>query len=208
MLISLTAAVLLMSVAEQDGVISTAPRTAVALPSAESPVIEAASPSTTVGSATPHGLSTADQISNWIGQSRSERAASDLPWASPAEEAGPRKPRGEISAGIGTGGYRDFSAAVQLPIGENGTLNLAVRQSKNDPYVFDPYYGRGGGWGLHDGFRSPYGPMSFGRGYDDLFLNGRSDWTRERLDADPYARPSEGRSTSLSFGYSSSSGDR
>lgn len=210
MLISLTAAALLISLADQDGVISTAPRTPVALPSAQASDIQSASPSTTVGSATPHGLSTSEQINNWIGQSRAERPASELPWDRPSyEEAEPRKPTGEISAGIGTGGYRDFSAAVQLPVGESGTLSLAVRQSKNDPYAYDPYYGRDGVFGLHDLHRGPHGPLSHNMSYGAgaFYMPERTGWVRERLTSDPYGSPTGGKSTSLSIGFDSSTSD-
>ena len=51
------------------------------------------------------------------------------PWA----ESEPRKMHGEVSVGMGTGGYRDYAAAVSLPLGENGTLNPSVSQKKNSP---------------------------------------------------------------------------
>ena len=198
MLISLTAAALLISLADQDGVIATAPRGAGVLPAASSEAIEAASPSTTVTTAaSPHGLSTAEQINNWIGQGRSDRAASERPWASPFEEEGPRKPHGEISAGIGTGGYRDFSAAVHLPLGEKGTLNLAVRQSKNDPYGYYPYDHPHDVWG--GGWRGPYSPLSALRD-NEFFPMGRSSpWMRERLTNDAYGTPNSS-SKSVSVG--------
>lgn len=196
MLITLTAAALLLSAADQDGVISTAPRGQAVLPTSEAVEIQAASPSTTVGSAAPHGLTTADQISNWIGQGRAERAASDRPWVSIPDDTGPRKPRGEISAGIGTGGYRDFSAAVELPVGESGTLNLSVRQSKNDPYAYDPYYDRLGAWG---GWRHSYSPLSSWYEPEVWPLGARSGWMRERLSGERTG----GKSTSVSLGFDS-----
>src|SRR5690606_20210590 len=63
-----------------------------------------------------------------------------------------RKPHGEVSFGIGTGGYRQYGASASLPIGENGRLNIEYRQVENG----FPFYGYGGGYGL-------------GRGYDPYF---------------------------------------
>lgn len=197
MLISLTSAMLLLSAVDQEGVISTAPRGRVDLPVAASGPIEVASPSTTVGSAaTPHGLSTSEQISNWIGQGRSERSGSDRPWEGPIEDAGPRKPHGEVSVGFGTGGYRDYGAAVQLPIGESGTLSLAVRQSKNDPYAYYPYdypYDLGGGYGGYRGYGSPFS------GWREPGLGlSQSGWMRERIWSQDPVRSTGGTSSSIS----------
>jgi hypothetical protein len=76
---------------------------------------------------------------------------------------------GVVSAGIGTGGYKDFGAAVSLPLGENGTLNLSFSQTKNapwsygygyGPYGFDPYGFGAGRYGLGGyGWRDAYGAV-------------------------------------------------
>ena len=58
-----------------------------------------------------------------------------------------RQMHGMVEAGIGTGGYRSFGAAVSLPVGENGRLDLAYREGRNEPYLwgypgaFSPVYG-------------------------------------------------------------------
>lgn len=198
MLMTLASAILLLSVADQEGVIVTAPEGRGQLPPASAAPIEAASPRSTVSSVSqPHGLSTADQIASWIGQDRAVRAGSDRPWDDAIAEAGPRKPHGEFSVGMGTGGYRDYSAAVQLPLGESGTLSLAVRQSKNDPYAFDPYYPsyRGLGYG---GFRHPYAPLA---GFRDPGLNvlgGYGEWRRDRVWSQDEAEPTSSRSMGVS----------
>lgn len=179
-MISLTAAILLLSTVDQDGVINTAPRQSADLPLASASTIEAATPSTTVGSAAaPHGLSTSEQISQWVGQGRAERASSDRPWDDGFETAGPRKPRSEFSVSMGTGGYRDYSAAVELPLGESGTLNLAVRQSKNDPYAYGDYYSPYDVWGRGH-YREP-GYYSGLRGPESRLLQGGSAWSRDRV---------------------------
>jgi hypothetical protein len=203
MLISLTSAMLLLSAADQDGVINTAPRGRVDLPVATSTPIETASPSTTVGSAaTPHGLSTSEQIANWVGQGRADRAGSDRPWADSWEDEGPRKPHGELSVGFGTGGYRDYSAAVQLPLGESGTLNLAVSQTKNNPYAYDPYSHPYDVWGGYGGFRDRYLPLGGYREPGLRHLSGQSGWMRERVWSQDPSRVGEGTSTSISAGFS------
>ncbi len=60
----------------------------------------------------------------------------------------------EVDVGIGTGGYRSYGAAVSLPIGENGRLNLSYRQVEN---------GYGYGYGGYGGYG--YGSYGLGRGY-------------------------------------------
>lgn len=132
---------------DQDSVVATAPATRVVLDGAAGPV---APP---VGGASqnmaPHGLTTDQQIAQWL----AARSASDtaLHDESPVWRDD-RKPHGEISVGVGTGGYRDYAAAVSLPVGESGRLDISVRQSENDPYRYrygygadyDPYFADSG----------------------------------------------------------------
>ena len=119
----------------QDSVVTTAPATPVVLEGAAAPV---APPVSGTLQSAPHGLSTDQQIAQWL----AARSASDP--ASPDESPvwrDDRKPHGEISVGVGTGGYRDYAAAVSLPIGESGRLDISLRQSKNDPYRYGYGYG-------------------------------------------------------------------
>lgn len=132
---------------DQDGVVTTAPATSVVLDGAAAPV----APPVGAGAqeTAPHGLTTDQQIAQWL----AARSASD---PAPHDESpvwrDDRKPHGEVSVGVGTGGYRDYAAAVSLPIGEAGRLDLSVRQSKNDPYAYrygygpayDPYFADSG----------------------------------------------------------------
>ena len=120
-----------------DGVVVTAPATTVDLEATVQPV--AASTEGAAQDAVPHGLTTDEQIDRWI----AERSTADKPWAEAAREvADDRKPHGEVSFGIGTGGYRDYGVAVSLPVGENGRLDLSYRQVENGY----PYGGYGGGY--------------------------------------------------------------
>ncbi|NJC41753.1 hypothetical protein GGQ87_002011 [Brevundimonas alba] len=136
---------------DPDTVVSTAPATAVILDGATAPVApEVGSAGLAAQSADPHGLSTDDQIARWLAARTPGTAADESPvWRDD------RKPHGEVSVGVGTGGYRDYAAAVSLPIGENGRLDLSVRQTENGyPY----------------GYGSPYGYEGYGR--DPYFNDG------------------------------------
>ena len=127
----LTAALL---ASDPDGVVATAPATTVDLEASARPV--AASTAGATQDAVPHGLTTDQQIDRWI----AGRSTADKPWGETANEpADDRKMHGEISFGIGTGGYRDYGAAVSLPVGEHGRLDLSYRQVENG-YA---YYGSG-----------------------------------------------------------------
>lgn len=130
----LAAALLAM---DPDGVVVTAPATTVDLEATAQPV--AASTEGATQDAVPHGLSTDQQIDRWI----AGRSTADKPWAEAANEpVDDRKMHGEFSVSVGTGGYRDYGAAVSLPIGENGRLDLQYRQVENGY----PYGGYGGGY--------------------------------------------------------------
>jgi len=84
---------------------------------------------------------------------------------------------GVVSAGLGTGGYRSFGAAVTMPIGEQADLTVAYSEGRNLPY------GYGYGPGALDGYG--YGRLG-GFGYDPHRV-GRSrsvavglDWSNSR----------------------------
>lgn len=193
MMIELAAAAILLSHMDPEGVVATAPRgdqavlTASAANLAETTAD--ASPSTTVQSASPHGLSTDEQIARWISERTAETSGSAPadPWA----ESEPRKMHGEFSVGMGTGGYQDYSAAVSMPVGENGTLNLSVSQTKNSPWGY--------GYGSYrdypyGGYGRPFGVME-PPGFEGTYFRGR-----------PYAplrvRPTGVKETSTSVGVS------
>ncbi|MDO9588265.1 MAG: hypothetical protein Q8R45_09775 [Brevundimonas sp.] len=128
---------------EPDGVVATAPATSVDL----NVTLQPLAPST-VGAAqgaVAHGLSTDQQIDRWI----AARSVSDTPWVDSAGgPADDRKMHGEVSFGIGTGGYRDYGAAVSLPIGESARLDISYRQVENG-----------------------YGGYGYGRRHDPLHLD-------------------------------------
>jgi len=116
---------------DQDGPVATAPATAVALDAtarALAPPVRGVSQSPD-----PHGLSTDEQIARWLEARAPEPAAlrADAPvWRDD------REMHSEFDVGFGTDGYRSYGAAVSLPIGESGRLDLSIRQVENDPYGY------------------------------------------------------------------------
>ncbi|WP_309643444.1 hypothetical protein [Phenylobacterium sp.] len=86
---------------------------------------------------------TAAQIDRWI---------ADAPRPADDERAMPDQPRrihGEVGVAVGTGGYRSGYLISQMPLGETGSLTLAIGQTRN-----------GRGYYSHDdnGFRRPLSP--------------------------------------------------
>ncbi|QYF87754.1 hypothetical protein [Brevundimonas sp. PAMC22021] len=159
---------------DPEGVVTTARDDTAALAramSAPEPVVTA---TPTSQDAAPHDLTTDEQINRWL----ASRASSDAaPYAEDDLVGAPeeRKMHGVVSAGIGTGGYRSFGAAVTMPIGDQADLTVAYSEGRNLPYG----YGYGGfdgyGYGRHGGF-----------GYDHQRV-GRSrsvavglDWSNSR----------------------------
>ena len=122
---------------DPDGPVVTAPATPTALHDAPAPATPA------VGAASQdqiaHGLTTGEQIDRWI----AARAPEAEPFADSAEgPEAPRRVRGYVEGGIGTGGYRSAGGGVSLPIGEEGRLDLHYRQVESDrPYYHGPYDG-------------------------------------------------------------------
>lgn len=144
---------------DPDVVVTTARPDAPGLAEAMAAAPDASVPSPTAQDATPHGLTTDQQIERWIEPARRADLNTD-PFARDVGPVDDRQMHGMVEAGIGTGGYRSYGAAVSLPIGENGRLDLAYREGKNDRYGYDygyPGYGYG-----YDG----YGYGRRGRGFD------------------------------------------
>lgn len=126
---------------DPDGVVTTAPATTVNLEATARPV--APSVEGAAQAEVPHGLSTDAQIQRWI----ATRSPADTPYATGA--VGPqddRRMHGAFSVSVGTGDYRDYGAAVSMPLGETGRLDISYRQVRNgNGYGYgygggDPYY--------------------------------------------------------------------
>jgi hypothetical protein len=162
---------------EPDGVIATAPATTVDLGATARPVAPSTEGATQ--EAVPHGLSTDAQIDRWI----AARSTEEAPWSeSSRAPVDDREMHGEVHAGIGTNGYRDFGAAVSLPLGENGRLALSFRQTENGyGYGYDGYDGYG-----YDALSS--GPLRLDDGHGFPGFGRDKTW----VDAGRAARPGWG----------------
>lgn len=93
-------------------------------------------------------LSTAAQIDQFI-KSAPPPSLGDqgVDGITPGE--GRRQVHGEVAIAVGTGGYRSAYAMSLIPIGETGTLAIAVSESRNTR--FGGYgYGGYGGYGAGD----------------------------------------------------------
>lgn len=110
--------------AEPDGVVATAPATSISLEGASAPETPSVAGAAQAG--VPHNLSTDQQIDRWLTPTSSPAAAGE-----DAAVRWDRKPHGEVSVTLGTGGYRDYGAVVTGPIGENGQFSLSYRQVEN-----------------------------------------------------------------------------
>jgi hypothetical protein len=169
--------VALLGAGDPDGIVRTAPNTTVSLDAnAVAPVAPSVAGATQ--DAAPHGLSTDQQIDRWL-ESRNPDA---VPFAQSDDAMQPeRRMHSEFTASVGTGGYRDYGAAVSVPIGENGWLGLSYRQTENDYR----------GWGYGPGEPSPLF-------FDDsgYVFPGRSDrsraWEYERRLMRPGGPPTIG----------------
>ena len=93
--------------------------------------------------------SVADQIDAYLKSSPALEVSDDTPQG--VVPSGDRKPHGEVSIGVGTGGYRSVYARTDLPLGENGRLSIAVEDTR-----FNGRRGHRGG-GSDTPLRSPGG---------------------------------------------------
>jgi hypothetical protein len=169
---------------DPDGVVTTAPSNASTVAQAMTAAPEAAATAPTAQDAQPHGLTTEQQIQHWL-DSRTPGASFDE--ASAADLQDDRQVHGMVEAGIGTGGYQSYGAAVSMPIGENGRLDLAYREGRNEPWG----YGYGG-YGLRGpGFYSPYGrARGYGADSTSKSLSLGFSWTKDedKDQRDPWRR--------------------
>ena len=172
--------------ADPDGVVATAPTNAPTLAQAMNAAPQAAVSAPTAQDAQPHGMTTEQQIQNWISNRTPGASFEEAPAPGPQDD---RQMHGMVEAGIGTGGYRTYGAAVSMPVGENGRLDLAYREGRNEPWGYG--YGYPGRYGLAGpGFYSPYGVRARGYGGDTTSksLSMGFSWSKDRDsdERDPY----------------------
>lgn len=153
---------------DPDGVVTTAPRvgTGAVLVGAEAPTTDARPEAAQVVAATPHNLTTREQIDRWI----SARSDDAVPFAQGTGPEDDRQMHGFVSAGIGTNDYSSVAVGVSLPVGEKGRLDLTYSQSENDPYGYGYGY-PGYGYGRFDGYGYGHG---YRRPFDSFGASGRS----------------------------------
>jgi hypothetical protein len=116
--------------------------------------------------------STADQIDAFIRTSpaRDVRRDDALDGVIPGAD---REPHGEVSVGVGTGGYRSVYGRTEIPVGKNGRVSLAFEDSRNGYGYGRGYYGGAYGagslgFGGIDRQRCDAGTMSASRPIDAM----------------------------------------
>ena len=76
---------------------------------------------------------TAAQIEHFIRASPMPSLPDDgVDGVTPGED--PREAHGEVTVGVGSGGYRSVSAMSVIPVGAGGTVAVGVSKSRNSPY--------------------------------------------------------------------------
>lgn len=156
MVASLIAAVALLG-AEEPQVVSTAPRGDAAQSALAAPTTSVVPTPMAPGMA-PQDLTTDEQIARWLAARAPDQRDAEAPlWDEPLE----RRMRGEVSAGIGTGGYRDFSAWASMPLGERAELSIGFSQTRNAPWGY-----RDHGWDRPFGHGWTLPGRGYGHGFD------------------------------------------
>jgi len=103
----------------------------------------------------------------------------------PLDKDGKRQVHGEVGVSVGTGGYRSGYVSSLIPIGETGTLGVAVSQTD---------FGKHGGYG-YGGYGGYEGYGGYG-GYGDGYGWGRRGGTSQSLALSLDMRGGGGRSKS------------
>lgn len=150
-LLLMAAPAVVFAAGADDEVVATAKATS-------SPAQAEAAPAPAAPAAT-RPLTTQEQIDAWLKAAPVKTVDDGGPLnLSRGDEDGPtkRKIHGSVEVGVGTGGYRHMGVTAFYPVGENGTLGVAVSQTD---------YGKNGRWGYgYDGYGSGYGYGGLGYG--------------------------------------------
>ncbi|MBI1684856.1 hypothetical protein [Caulobacter hibisci] len=135
-------------------------------------------------------LTTQEQVDAWLKASPVKTVDDGGPLnLSRADEDGPtkRKIHGSVEVGVGTGGYRHMGVTAFYPVGETGTLGVAVSQTD---------YGKNG----RGGYGYGYGYDGYGYGYGGLGYGGLG------YGGGPYGYGRGGKSQSIALSLDMSSG--
>jgi hypothetical protein len=120
---------------------------------ADVPVATASGPARSVAEQIDHYLATSPAV-----QLPPERA----PGVIPSQDEYERQIHGEVSVAVGTGGYRSAYVRSDIPVGKNGTVSIALSETKNGRGYGGYDYGYGGyGYGGYGGY-GPYDGMGYG----------------------------------------------
>lgn len=119
-----------------------------------------------------------------------------------------RRIQTEVSVSVGTGGYRSGYIASLIPVGEHGTLGIAIGKTdygRNSVYGFDPY-----GYGYspygYDGYG--YDPVDYGYGgYDPMFY-GNAGYRGGYYGGSYVRRGGETQSLAISYSYDARKSNR
>jgi len=115
----------------------------------------AAAPTVTAPTVTAPGEpSVADQISAYLRDSPVARLPADDAPLGVTSSTAKRQPHGVVDVAVGSHGYRSVYVRSDLPIGETGTLSIAVGETR-------------GGRGLGPGYGPEFGGSGFGAGRID-----------------------------------------
>jgi hypothetical protein len=82
------------------------------------------------------------QIQSWLDRSPARDDAGQAPiWDED-------RTYGEVSVGVGAGGYRSYGGSISTPVGRGGRVTLHYQQSENEAWRgyrgYDPTYWQGG----------------------------------------------------------------
>jgi hypothetical protein len=127
---------------------------ALVLALASAPAFAAEDPASPTATA-PASSSVADQIDAFIRSSPVNEIPQDGQPLGVTSSSGPREPHGVVSVGVGNHGYRSIYMRSDMPIGETGTLSVAIGDTR--------FNGGFGGWGhrsLGVGSERCGGPMA------------------------------------------------
>jgi hypothetical protein len=138
--------------AADDEVVSTAARVAKPPTEAELAKAQAEAKAQADAARAAKPVTTQDQVAAWLAASPPIERVDNGPVgysSGPADETAKRQVHGSMGVSVGTGGYRSAYASTLIPVGETGTLGIAVSQTDYGKH------GRGYGYGYGD-------PMGYG----------------------------------------------
>jgi len=118
---------------------------ALALALISAPAFAAEDPTSPTATA-PVSPSVADQIDAFIRSSPVNELPQDAQPQGVTSSAAPRQPHGVVSVGVGTHGYRSVYMRSDMPVGETGTLSVAIGDTRFNGGYGGGFGGGFGGW--------------------------------------------------------------